>query len=151
MIARYRQFLSDLGDPAKFVREPDVAVFDEHVEKGKGGKVVRKFDRAALEEIARNCNARDAGGTPCPITIGHTDPEEADERKQPEIVGYARNFRVRFDGRLSRWTLRSDYYLFKGKYAYARTFTRTSVELWESDHLLDPIALLRRTPQRDLG
>ncbi len=152
-MAESSQFLRDVGDLQTYVRKPDVCVFDQHQERGKSGKVVRKFERPDLERIAERCNKRDSTGNLCPITIGHTDPDEPDEKRQPEIIGYARNFRVAYDNRLSKWTLRADYFIRSDKWKEARTFPRTSVELWPSkeDQFLDPIALLRRTPQRDLG
>lgn len=151
MSATFQQFVRELDDPRLYVRVPDRAIFDAHVEKNKKGKVVRKFEKADLERIARNCNQRDQTGTLCPITIGHTDPDEPDETKQPELVGYARKFRVAYDQALGKWTLRADYYIRKDAFGEAKTFPRTSVELWPEDEILDPVALLRRTPQRDLG
>lgn len=140
----------DFSDRNAWDVTADVAVFDEHADRDKGGKVVRKFTREDLEEIARRTNARDARGQPCPLTLGHTR-DEAPEPEQPEIVGYARNFRVRYDDRLGRHTIRADYYLRKDRASEARGYPRTSVELWPTDKFFDPIALIRRTPRRDLG
>jgi hypothetical protein len=87
------------------------------------------------------------------LTLGHTDPEEMDERKQPVPVGYAINYRVRYATDLKKHMLTADYYIRRDKFELAKTFPRTSIELWpdEGKEIIDPIALLRRTPQRDLG
>jgi hypothetical protein len=143
------RFLKTLDTPA-FVRKPAVAVFDAHEERD-GGRLVRRFTKASLERIAANCNRRERAGTLCPITIGHTDPDDPNEKNQPEHVGYARRFRVAYSRQLGRHVILADFYLKKSKAGEAMTYPRVSVELWPSDQFLDPIALLRRTPQRDLG
>lgn len=142
--------LPNFDDTAEWEPIGGVNVFDEHEEHDKDGNVVRSFKRADLQEIADNCNARAAAGNLCPITIGHTvdDPREP---LQPESVGYARNFAVGWDQKLQRYVIRATYYLRKGDAEKAKTYPRTSVELWGRDKFFDPIALLRRTPQRDLG
>lgn len=144
---------SELDDPRRYVKRAGVAVFDAHTERDGEGDVVRRFSRADLEEIARNGNARALRGSPCPLTLGHTDPDEQDERKQPEIVGYAKNYRVAHSAALNRWVLTADFFIRKDRHREASGFPRVSVELWpgKGDRFLDPIALLRRTPRRDLG
>ena len=174
MSDRLREFLAEMDRPDRFVRHPAVAVFDEHSEpywadartgrevedpaahRRAGGRLVKKhrrFGRAELERIASNCNRRTALGDLCPITLGHTDPDQPDETAQPEIVGYARRFRVGYDRRRGKWMLYADYYIRADRDDEARTFPRTSVELWPDpgEEIIDPIALIRRTPQRDLG
>lgn len=165
MSDRYGEFLRLLEDPSHYVKVSDVPVFDQHKEvyyldpRGKmcastapgARKRVKHFDKKTLEEIARNCNARDKTGTLAPLTRGHTIPDENDESKQPEIMGYAKDWRVRFDPRLKKWVIAANYYLRADHEKDARTYPRTSVELWPGDDIIDPIALLRRTPQRDLG
>lgn len=150
-MSRYQQLLAELKDPAKYRMVPGVAIFDAHVER-RNGKVVRRFGKKELEEIASRCNAREKKrATLSPIAIGHTDPEEPDEKKQPEGVGYARNYRVGYDRDLNNWVIQADYYIRQDRYKEARTYPRTSIELWAEDRIIDPIALLRRTPKRDLG
>lgn len=145
----FSRFLGDMDGPG-FVRKPGVAVFDAH-EEYDGEKLVRRFTKADLKRIADNCNRREKKGSLCPITIGHTDPDDPREKAQPEHVGFARNFRVDYSKRLGRWVVVSDFYLRRERYGEARSYPRVSVELWPTDNFLDPIALLRRTPQRDLG
>ena len=140
-----------LHDPRQYVRRRGVAVFDAHVEKDQKGKVVRKFSRADLEEIARECNRRAAQGSYCPLTLGHTDPDQPDESKQPPVVGYAKDWRVAYSRRLGRWVIEADFYVKRERWREAQGYPRVSVELWPADRFFDPVALLRRTPQRDLG
>jgi hypothetical protein len=140
-------------DPHQYVVKRDVAIFDAHEECDDKGKVVRKFDRDKLQLIADRCNERDAQGNYVPLSIGHTKPGAKDEREQPELIGAARHFKVRYDKRLDRYVIAADYYIRADKFDEARTFPRTSVELWpdKDDLFFDPIALIRRTPRRSLG
>ena len=108
--------LADLRDEARFVCKRDVPIFDEHVERNKKGKVVRKFDRSDLERIARNCNRRDSIGQFAPLTLGHTDPDQPDETKQPRPVGYAAGYRVKWHPGLGRHVLVTDYYIRRDDY-----------------------------------
>src|SRR5215468_9607095 len=133
------------AEPAEVV--PGVTIFDEHEELGPDGQPVRRFERGDLEDIAVRCNARDAV-QPCPLTIGHTR-DNVPEDQQPEIVGYARSFRVAYSAQLGRHILQADFHLYPHRAGYARQFPRVSVELWPNDRVIDPVALLRRTPQRD--
>lgn len=143
----------DWSDPDAWEVVRAVDVFDEHTKqrRGEDGKEsTSKVTKRDLEQIARNNNERDRTGQPCPLTVGHTR-DDAPEEQQPEIVGYARNFRVVYREDLKRYVLRADHYLRKEKATKAREYPRVSVEYWPDSKFLDPIALLRRTPQRDLG
>lgn len=146
----------------------EVNVFDEHVEHrrvrvddegrpckdGRAAKdVVVTFDRAKLERLAAANNARDAAGQPCPLMLGHT-VDGAPETAQPPIVGYARAFKVVWDDALKRHVIRATYYVRRDRAAEAAEYPRTSPEVWgvlTEGPLFDPISLLKRTPQRDLG
>lgn len=145
--------LAELNDPRRYVRLPARDVFDAHIERNKAGDIVRSFRKADLEEIAANCNERSGQGSLCPLTRGHTDPDEKDESKQPPIMGYAKDYRVEFSKSLNRWVIRADFYIRKDRYEVAKEYPRVSVELWpgSDDRFFDPIALLKRTPQRSLG
>lgn len=136
-------------DPGQYHVRRGAHVFDEHDEHDREGKLARRFDRTSLEEIARRCNERDRRGALCPLTIGHTR-DGAPESEQPPIVGYARNFRVSYSADQGRHFLLADFWIHKDHYDLASQYKRVSVELWPKDRILDPIALLRRTPQRDL-
>lgn len=142
--------IPNFDDASAWEKVEGVNVFDAHEERAPDGTLLRKFGRGDLEEIARNCNARDEQGNLCPLTIGHT-LDNPSEPVQPEHVGYARRFAVGWDYRLQRYVIRATYYLRKEDADRAKTYPRTSVELWGKDRFFDPIALLRRTPQRDLG
>lgn len=152
-----------LSDEKLYVKTPNVAIFDEHEERfwldaeGKrcepedGVKeVVRRFDKKRLEEIAKRCNARDEVGSLSPITFGHTIPGEKDETKQPDPKGYALGYGVRYDKNLGRHVLATNFYIRRQDYEKAKSYPRISVELWPKHLVVDPIALIRRTPQRDL-
>lgn len=144
--------LPNFEDSSQWEKVPDVAVFDEHDDRDKDGKLLQRFDRKRLEKIAQRSNKRDQTGNLCPLTLGHTIPK-APEKDQPEIVGYARKFNTAWDDRLGKWVIRATYYLKKDRAAEAKEYPRTSVELWlrEEDHYFDPIALSKQTPERDVG
>ncbi len=129
-------------DRSRWVVKPGVPVFDEH----------DAFSKDRLELIAANCNLREKKtGDACPIVIGHTIPG-APEADQPSAVGYARNFRVGTFGPSKKVGILSDFWIKSGSYdAVSKEDWRRSVELWPDELFFDPIALLRRTPKRDLG
>lgn len=139
-------------ESADWERIDGVNVFDAHDDHHPvSGEVIRSFDLPKLEAITLECNKRDKRGQPCPLTLGHTIDGKIPEKFQPEIVGYARNFRVDYDAKLQRWVIRATYYIRKDRLHDARTYPRVSVEYWPSDDIFDPISLIRRTPKRDLG
>lgn len=135
--------------PDEFVVIPSRVVFDQHVERGADGTVSRSFGETELQEIARRCAARDARGAWCPLTIGHTAPGRP-EHEQPQSVGYARNWRVGPDPVSGQPALLADFWFKQEHYAEAATYARVSVELWPGDWVIDPVALLRRTPRLDI-
>src|SRR6185312_15395579 len=162
MSERLQNLLADLENPDLYVKVPDVPIFDAHVEewdekvKGADGKpkTVKKrrvFDKKALAYIAARCNQRDATGNLAPITRGHTIPGEGDESEQPPHLGLAHGYRVRWDDMLGKWVIATNYYFRKDKYDEAKTYPRTSIELYPYSWEIDPIAVIRRTPDRDLG
>lgn len=128
------------SDESKWVIRRSVPVFAEH----------DNWDYFALLEIAENTNKREKQtGDACPIMIGHTTSEK--ETELGDIVGYARNFRVGRFGADNRLGILADFYFLPNKYALAMEFPRRSVELWVEEKVIDPIALLKRTPKLDLG
>lgn len=146
---------------------PGVPCFDEHSEQderktitdaaGKEvpnpnfGKVVRQFDANKLQVIASNCNRRyQTTGDACPVTLGHTRPGEP-EKNQPEICGYALNFRLGRYGPSQRLAIIADFYILPAYWVEFLKHPRRSVELFPRDQVFDPIAVLKRTPERDLG
>lgn len=138
----------DFHDPTRWVVVDGVPIFDEHEAKNPDG-TVRKYDRARLQQIADKANARDAQGDHCPLTLGHTIPG-APEHQQPQHTGFARQFSVAYDAARKKHVIKTRYYIRADKADEARTYPRTSVEIWPDD-TIDPIALLRRTPRLDLG
>lgn len=153
--------LKHIMEGGDYVKLPNVVVFDEHDEFDGEKKPVRKFDRAALEKIAKKCNERaKKTGDLSPFGPGHTITD-APEHLQPVTYGYAANYRVGSYGPENKLGLLVDFYVKKqvtrpdGKKAdgldEVKSYPRRSVELWLKDGFIDHIALLRRTPQRDLG
>jgi hypothetical protein len=143
------QALARFADPSLWVVRDAVPVFDEHEETE--GKKLRRFDRAKLQQIADNCNRRErTTGDVCPLVIGHTLDGQP-EQNQPRRVGYARNFRVGTFGPANKVGILADFWFDRDRYAEAMEYPRRSVELWPDDEIFDPISLLIRTPQRDLG
>jgi hypothetical protein len=147
--------LRQFDDPSKWVIRDNVPIFDEHDEFDKDGKLVRRFDRQALEIIAQNNNRREATtGDLCPIAIGHT-VRGAPESSQPKISGFARKFRVGHFGPQKKLAILSTFYFKPELYGESMTYPRRSIELWpgpkKEDWIADPVSLLRKTPQRDLG
>ncbi len=145
--------LAELDDHKLYIQDPEAEVLDEHTQYriGDDGKeteeVLRVFDRAYLEKLAANNNRRDAEGAPCAMTIGHT-LDDRPETEQPPVVGYWRKFRVAWSAARKRHVLLAVPYLMAKHAADARTFPRASVEHWRRAEILDPIAVLRRTPER---
>ena len=112
------------------------------------------WQKPHLEYVARKTNERASQGVLPTLNVGHTlwspDGQMLPEKDQPEPVGYAKNFRVTFDPDKGKHVVVADYHIRRDKEAYARSFPRTSVELWPGDWFFDPVALLRRTPRLDL-
>jgi hypothetical protein len=139
------QALQDLDTPGRFIVRAGVPIFCEHDDPLTG----EKWTRAKLETLARNTNRREAEeGVPMSIVIGHTPG-----RKEEEIqhVGYARHLRVGRFGPKKKLGILADFYYKPECYEKAKQFPHRSVERWVEDALLDPVSLLARTPQLDLG
>lgn len=138
------------GAEDRFVIVRGVDVFDEHDERNGKGKLVRRFGKKELLRLARVNNQRARKGLFTPLVFGHTDPDQADEEKQPQPRGYARNYRVEFDSGRRQWMLRCDYHIRQRDFQKAKTFPFTSIELYPRDGVIHPISLIRRAPARDL-
>lgn len=138
----------------------DFPIFDEHDEFDHDGKPIRKFDKAALQKIVDVCNKRCKGGSLSPVGPGHTI-SGAPEHLQPPIYGYAKDFKVGKFGPEDTTGILVDLYVKNtvttpdGRQADGvteiKSYPRPSIELWTRDGVIDWIAMLRRTPQRDLG
>ena len=153
-----------------------IPIFDEHQEfaKGPAGKaiLIRDFTPERLALIAKTTNERKGTGDLAPIGPGHTLSQQKDpktgqiifspsEQDQPEIWGFAGELSVGRFGPKQRLGLLADCYMkrqirlkdgrvISGKQALAE-FPRRSIEIWYADNFIDWVALLRRTPERDLG
>lgn len=169
--------LDSLNDRSQWEVIPAVPVFDAHDEEvspdaaqatpawvvREGDRLVRRFDRQALQELADRANRRDReSGDLSPVGPGHTVPDQYDadgrlvrkvpEGEQPPVWGYARNWRVGEFGPSRKLGLLCDLYVRSDRAdEVRRDYPRRSVELWLRDRMIDWIALLRRTPRRDLG
>lgn len=152
--------LEHITGSGEYVPVPGVPVFDVHDEFDAKGNLVRRFGQRELQELAEHCNDRERTGDLSPFGPGHT-VDGAPEESQPPVWGYARNFRVARFGPGQKLGLVADFYVRRqlrtadGRMvdgeAYMKEFPRRSIELWAKDKIIDWIALLRRTPQRDLG
>lgn len=164
-------FVAKFNDPSQWQIVKGVPIFDAHDEvyeepevdpktgrrvidpatgKPRMRKVVEKFDRASLEKHAQNCNALVASGNPPGLVDGHT-LDDAPESKQPETLGFARDFRVEYSPILQRDVIVQDEYYFPDKYEIAKSRPYRSVERFKSAAVFKPVALLRREPRRNLG
>ena len=104
-----------------------------------------------MQEIVDNCNKRfKATGDACPITIGHTRIGRPEE-EQPPICGYAINFRLGRFGPSNKLAILADFYVEPKLWKEFLEHPRRSVEFFAQDAVFDPIAVLKRTPERDLG
>lgn len=165
-----------ITDSPDFVTVPNVPVYDEHDEYDGAGKLTLRVDKAYLTELAKRINARNKLGSLGTIGPGHTIPDQFDddgnvtvavpEELQPPIWGYWSNARVEPFGPQGKLGLLVDYHVMReveerqkdgttklvdGVRAVKERFPRPSVELWPVSKIIDWIALLRRTPQRDVG
>lgn len=137
----------DLSNPNLFERRPGVPILDVHTRNG------RTVDVNRLKLVAANSNKRAAAGELGLLLLGHTT-DEGKESDQPELVGYARNYQLgKWDG---RDCIMADLFYDTGKAQQAFTYPRRSVEVYYDDtnpanNYVDAVALLRRTPARDLG
>ena len=149
-----------LFDPAEYGVIPSVPVYKEHVRKLANGHEL-KITKKELERIAALKNAKEKTTLSlAPLGPGHTK-DDAPEEAQPPVWGYQRNWRVVYDRRQGKWVLLTDWYIKRrihradGKIvdgvAYAKTFPRRSVEIWPDDLDIDWTALLRVTPELDMG
>lgn len=140
-----------------FIVRNEVPIYDEgapiELERDAAGKptgVKRRATEADLEDIVARCNKRiQDTGDEALIAIGHSKPNLLEE-DQPEVVGFAKNFKLGTLGtkRVITATMR----FFKDRFDKAMKFPRRSVEMWESGKYIDLIALLGTTsPDRDLG
>lgn len=150
--------LAAIRDPNKFVKIPNVVVFDEHSEYDEDGKLIRRFGREELQEVCDATNKRCEGGDPTIIGLGHTIPRDpitkkpAPEKEQPISVGYAMDMRVGQFGPEQKTGILTDYYIAKDKFEEWKSYLRgRSIEYWPTRKVIDWVASLRKAPQRDLG
>ena len=138
--------------PRMIELELPVPILDEHwLESNDGNKIVY-LTAALLQKFADNGNRRiKLTGDETPLVVGHTK-DEGDEKTQPEIIGYAREFSVRPFFKTGRKALYCKWRVYEDKIPLLRKFPRRSVEIWLKRMEIDPISLLgATTPDRDLG
>lgn len=140
------------------------------VVKGKDGGLVRRFDRKALEYLAKRGSEREKKtGDLGLFGPGHTIPDQwkdgilirkIPETDQPPVWGAFGNWRVgRFGpdaeggeaGESGELGLLVDLYARPQYAAEVGEFPRRSSELWLADGTIDWLALMRRTPRLDMG
>jgi hypothetical protein len=144
---------------------PSVPIFVEHTRTvtGKDGrKRTVRVDKAELEKIAHLKNQQERQTySLSPFGPGHT-LDDVPEDEQPPVWGYKRNYRVVYNAREKRWELIADLHAKKQAYdrhgkpvnAYEQarhSYPRRSPEYWPDSHDIDWLALLRVTPELDMG
>ena len=138
----------------------DVPVLDEHrlhIPADKDGKQAARVvdvNRDLLMRLAanNNRNIRETGDW-VPLTEGHTT-DDGPESSQPEILGYADDFKVGQLFNTERLALLARFRISKDpeKLKKAKNLPRRSVELWLDREEINPISLLGSTaPERNLG
>ncbi len=135
-----------------YIIKHNVPILDEHVLKDEEGKEIATIDKARLQKIADlgNKRVKDTGDE-CPIIIGHTK-DDTDEKDQPEIVGWASNYKVGKFLKTGKKALTCTMKFLKKHMEKIKKHPRRSIELWLNDWKVDPISLLgATTPERDLG
>lgn len=151
-------------DPNEYEVFPSVPVVDEFRMTDAEG-FVAQLDSRWIELTCSRMNEREATtGDLSPIVLGHTD-EETGENNQPQLVGFARNWKSGPFFNTGRtaclpdlWIKKINKLVIDGKeivltaQEVAARFPRRSSEVWTSRHEIDPISLLgATTPARDLG
>jgi hypothetical protein len=139
-----------LFPPDKYVLVRGVPVFDAHESDGRNGKP-RKITTEKLKRLANTCNRKfDRLGVATPLTLGHTkDGADVKEEDQPPIVGWSVKYSI---GKLpdGRDALYSDWYVKKKFEHVIDEYPHRSIELWDARDDINPIALLKTAPERDL-
>lgn len=135
-----------------YITKHNVPILDEHVIYDEDGKELATIDEARLKHIAQKANGRvEDTGDEVPIIIGHTK-DDTEEDKQPEIVGYATNFKVQKFFKTGKKAITATFKFFKRYLNKIKKYPRRSIELWLDEWKIDPISLLgATTPERDLG
>jgi hypothetical protein len=138
--------------PAEYVTRDSVFVLDPHQLRDKHGKVIVDVTEDMLNKIAQNQNARiKKTGDATPLVIGHTK-DDGHEHEQPELVGYATDWRLEKFFKTGKRALACTFHVFSKAVDKVRKYPRRSVELWLDSLTIDPISLLgATTPERDLG
>lgn len=130
-----------------------VAILDEHTmpHPKKPGTLIN-ITETTLQKIADNNNRRiKSTGDECPVVIGHTQ-DGLPEKYQPEVIGFARDFKVRPLFKTGRKALYARWRVYTDRLEKLLEYPRRSVELWLGKWEVDPISLLgATTPDRDLG
>lgn len=152
----HSEAFNKLRDSNQYVMVTGVPVFDAHAEFDKDGNLLRKFGKKELQEICDKTNKRaESTGTLALLSPGHTIPsidgKPAKETDQPKPWGVCDGFRVEKFGKENKDCIFVDWLIQKEKSDEAKSFPHRSIELWPKDGIIDWIAQLRRTPQRDLG
>jgi hypothetical protein len=163
-----------LNDASRYVKVDRVPIIDtlertyfkNDPKTGKQIKIYESIDKTQLKTILDNSRQRAAKGNYGLATIGHTD-DDGNEISQPPKVGYMANYQLgEHDGRP---TILADIYIDKRKCENLKLdhfnnpltpddildeFPRRSAEIIaisKPNGYIDSVALLKRTPERDLG
>lgn len=142
--------LARLDDPDLWVIEVGVPVFCPHVRRGPDGNVLYEVTDSDIPVIASESAKLEAKGTIPRQTIGHVNlAPDADESKQPPLIGFERNFRVgTWQGRPA---VVCDVYTRRDKWEQAENFPYRSAEYRPKSKQIRGVARLLRDPWLDLG
>jgi hypothetical protein len=136
--------LARLDDPDLWEIEVGVPVFVPHA---RGDYEVTADDMAV---IAAETEKRAKAGTIPVQTLGHRNlAPDADETKQPPVVGFERNFRV--GTWQDRPALLCDVYTAKADWDEAKKYPYRSVEYRHRAKVITGVARLKREPWLDVG
>lgn len=105
-----------------------------------------------LPEILAHLQSNERStGTVSPITIGHIDPFERDETKQPPVAGVYRNAVIGRWGPEQKIGILADEYLLPEWEPHRANYPHRSVDYIPGRKQIKAVALLTRPPMLDMG
>ena len=145
-------FLRRFDDVTQWHIVDNVPIFAPHVREGPDGKPI-EVDEQKLYEIAYEAKALEQSRGVVPaLILGHTRTEKGfDEKRQPDIVGFARDLKVGHFGPSRQIGLLARFYFYPDRVREAKSYPFRSVELYPAKGQITKVALLKRDPWLDLG
>lgn len=152
--------LDTLNDPHRWIVVESVPVFAPHRRKkkvkGEDGKEKDKeivVTEHRLHDIVRKVRGLENDSAVIPaLYLGHRNPDpDWPEERQPQCVGFARNWRVGKWGPKHKTGILVDLYYDVSHFNEARDYRYRSAEFYDNTDEITGVALLKRDPQLDLG